>query len=102
MPRAPLIRIAELPPGLGRVVTVGIHELAVFNVDGAFHVLSNLCPHAEGRLGDGPLEGCIVACPDHGWKFDVTNGENLLGRGFKKPKSYPTAIDGEWVMVELP
>jgi nitrite reductase (NADH) small subunit len=100
MARVPLLRTADLPPGQGKVVEVEGRELAVFNVAGAFHVLSNVCPHVGGPLGEGPLNGQLVTCPWHGWRFDVTNGANELGK--KKAECFASQVEGEWVTVELP
>ncbi|HZL70832.1 MAG TPA: Rieske (2Fe-2S) protein, partial [Planctomycetota bacterium] len=48
---------------------------AVYNVGGAIHATENRCPHAGGPLGEGELEGSIVTCPLHQWRFDVTTGQ---------------------------
>ena len=54
------IRVAktdEVSPGNGIVVEARDKCLAVFNVDGAFHVMDNMCLHRGGPLGEGDLEG---------------------------------------------
>ena len=63
---------AELAPGASRVEDLGGPKVAVFNVDGVIHVISNECGHQGGPLGEGKLEGFSVVCPWHQWKFDVT------------------------------
>ena len=100
MPRVQILRAAELSHGQGKVVEVDGHELAVFNVAGSFHVLSNICPHVGGPLGEGTLNGQMVTCPWHGWRFDVTTGGNELGR--KRAECFDTQVEGDWVTVELP
>ena len=90
----------EMQPGESRVVEVEGFELAVFNVGGSFHVLSNVCPHVGGALGEGQLRGNWVACPWHGWQFDVTTGANALGS--KPAHCFRTQVDGDWVTVEWP
>jgi nitrite reductase (NADH) small subunit len=95
-----LLRTAEMSPGESRVVEVDAMEFAVFNVDGRFHVLSNICPHVGGPLGEGTLDGCQVVCPWHGWRFDVTNGGNTLGR--KSAQCFACQVEGDWLCVEVP
>ena len=51
---------------------------AVYNVDGQFHVLDGICPHAGGPLGKGTLRGDVVTCPWHGWQLNVTTGQHCL------------------------
>lgn len=69
--------IEDFPEGQGRVVEVGGTRVAVFNVDGELHALDNACRHKGGPLGEGRLDGETVTCPWHGWRYDVTSGENV-------------------------
>jgi nitrite reductase/ring-hydroxylating ferredoxin subunit len=84
-----VIRIAsirDIPPGAGRAYTVGRYEVAVFNVDGAFHAIENSCPHQGGPLADGWMDGALVTCPWHGWCFDVRTGKMTLGDFARVPR----------------
>ncbi len=39
---------------------------------GDVHVQDAFCPHLGAHLGHGgTVEGCEIACPFHGWKFDA-------------------------------
>jgi len=49
----PCCTVGEIAPGTGKTVTAGGKELAVFNVEGTFHVIDNECPHRGGPLGEG-------------------------------------------------
>jgi nitrite reductase (NADH) small subunit/3-phenylpropionate/trans-cinnamate dioxygenase ferredoxin subunit len=70
-------RVEEIPPGQGKSIEVGGIEIALFNINGTFFAIHNTCIHQGGPLGDGELDGSVVACPWHGWKFDVCNGNSL-------------------------
>lgn len=65
----------DIPVGEGRVFVTGGKQIAVFNVNGEFHAIDNTCVHQGGPLGEGFLEGTVVTCPWHAWKYDVTTGE---------------------------
>lgn len=67
--------IEEFPEGQGRTVQVEGTPVAVFNVDGDLHAIHNTCKHKGGPLGEGQLFGSTVACPWHGWRYDVTSGD---------------------------
>jgi len=72
------VRVAEagaIAPGEGRVVEAGGRTLALFNVDGAYYAIDNTCSHRGGPLGDGDLEGTVVSCPWHAWRFCVRDGK---------------------------
>ncbi len=74
--RVRVAAVGEVPAGTGRVVEAGGRVLALFNVDGTFHALDNACPHRGGPLGEGDLDGPVVTCPWHAWRWDVTTGAN--------------------------
>jgi nitrite reductase (NADH) small subunit/3-phenylpropionate/trans-cinnamate dioxygenase ferredoxin subunit len=101
MARVSLGRAADLPPGQGRVVEAGAHTLAVFNVEGRFYALDNACPHRGGPLGEGDLEGPVVSCPWHAWRWDVRTGANTNNPAVRVA-CYPVELDGEQLVVELP
>lgn len=70
-------RVEELRPGQVEVFEVGDEFVAVANVDGVFHAFADVCTHDDGPLVEGELEGCVVTCPRHGARFDVSTGEAL-------------------------
>ena len=74
--------------------------VAVFNVDGAFHALDGSCPHMGALLGNGTLDGCVVKCPEHGMRFDVTTGGGPGGRGLST-KKFAVKVEGQEVMVSV-
>ena len=66
----------ELAPGQGKLIVAHDKPMALFNVNGEFYAINFVCPHMGGPLGDGKLIGGgeVVACPWHGWTFDVRTG----------------------------
>ena len=68
-------KAADVPAGTIREFQVGGKAIALANVGGQFHAISNTCLHRGGPLGDGPLEGLLVTCPWHGWQYDVSTGK---------------------------
>ena len=72
-----VLDVASLPPGQGRTVVVRGRELAVFNLNGEFFAVDNICPHKGGPLGAGLLNEERIFCPMHGWEFEVKTGACL-------------------------
>ncbi len=68
-------QVDEIPPGTCRTVEVEGIFLALCNVNGTFRAVDNTCPHAGGPLGEGTLDGEVLECPWHGWRFNVRTGE---------------------------
>jgi nitrite reductase (NADH) small subunit len=87
-------KVTDIPPGQGRTVQVAGKDIAVFNVDGTFYAIDNTCLHRGGPLGEGELNGNVVTCPWHGWRYDVKTGVSLINPAVKV-NCYPTKIEGE-------
>ena len=51
-------------------------EIAVFNLNGTFHAISNSCMHKGGPLSKGFLDGDVITCPWHGWKYSLKTGKS--------------------------
>ena len=69
-----VLHVDAMKPGEVSEVIAGGTAICVANVEGGYHAVSNTCPHADGPLGEGALQGTKVLCPYHGWAFDVTTG----------------------------
>ena len=91
---------ADIPPGHGIVAEANGTPLAIFNVDGTIHAINNTCCHRDGPLGEGELEGNIVTCPWHGWRYNVTTGA-CLNNPTAKVEAYQVKIEGTDVKVLL-
>lgn len=68
-------RTEELAPGNAKVVVHNDEPIAVFNADGTYFAVSNICPHAAGPLEHGFIEDCRIICPWHGWSFALSPEE---------------------------
>ena len=69
--------VSETPPGTRLFHDFEYESIIVFNVEGTFYCVADLCTHDDGPLGDGALQGCEVECPRHGARFDVRTGAAL-------------------------
>ncbi len=95
-----IAKASEVPPGTGKTCELNEHQVAVFNVEGKFHCTTNVCPHRGGPLAEGELEGTVVTCPWHGWRFDVTTGASPVNPA-AKIETYPVRIEGDDVQVQV-
>jgi len=93
-------QVDDIKPGTAKCVEVGGRQIAVFNVDGAFHAIDNTCLHRGGPLAEGEIDGCIVTCPWHGWQYDVTTGVNVLDDA-EKVDRFETKVEGGAVFVAV-
>ncbi len=91
-------KIDNIPVGAGRTVDVKGKPVAVFNVDGNFFAISDTCLHRGGPLGEGELEGKVVTCPWHAWRYDVTTGVNEMNPSMIVQK-YQVKVEGDDLLV---
>ncbi|MBI2066565.1 MAG: Rieske 2Fe-2S domain-containing protein [Deltaproteobacteria bacterium] len=91
---------SEVPVNEGRVFDVKGQQIAVFNVNGQFCAVDNICPHRGGPLGEGAVQGSVVTCPWHGWQFDVTTGVSPVNPAAKVRK-FNCKVEGEAIQVEV-
>jgi nitrite reductase (NADH) small subunit/3-phenylpropionate/trans-cinnamate dioxygenase ferredoxin subunit len=94
-------KAGEIPSGEGRVVDVAGKTLALFNVGGTYYAIDNACPHRGGPLGDGDVDGALVACPWHGWRWDVTSGGNANNPAVRVA-CFPVTVEDDRILVDLP
>lgn len=94
-------KVTDLKPGDCLSVEAGGIGVALFNADGTIYALNNTCPHAGGPLGEGFLDGHIVECPWHGWRYNVKTGERVENPDFKVA-CYPVQVEGNEIRVLLP
>ncbi|HYZ58708.1 MAG TPA: Rieske (2Fe-2S) protein [Nitrososphaeraceae archaeon] len=100
-----LCRAADIESGKSRSFSINNRkgsriEIAVFNVQGNYYAISNICKHEGGPLSQGLLEGDIVTCPWHGWKYSIINGKSPH-EGGDSVDSYETKIRDGKLYVNL-
>jgi nitrite reductase/ring-hydroxylating ferredoxin subunit len=61
--------------------------VAFFNVDGTFYAIDNTCAHRGGPLGEGDLDGPVVAL-----RYDVRTSENVLDDRFRVARYPPRGV----------
>lgn len=82
-------------------LNIGKTKLAVSYKDGEFGVISGICNHIGGPLGEGKLDGEYVVCPWHFWKFHRRTGKGEPGFEEDKVPSYNFKIENEKLFVDL-
>ena len=98
--RVKVAAVGDVPPGEGRVIEAEGKTLALFNVGGLYYALDNACAHRGGPLGEGDLDGRLVSCPWHAWRWDVTTGRNANNPAVTMA-CYPVHAEPAGIFVEL-
>jgi len=90
----------EINEGESKVVEANGKQIALFNVEGEFYAIDNVCKHQGGPLGEGICDGGIVTCPWHQWKYDVTTGISPANPQIKVD-TFEVKVEGEEVKVKV-
>lgn len=84
-----------ISPGDFAQVEVDDALVAVFNVDGQFLAIDDVCTHDGGGLAGGAVEGDVVICPRHGARFCLRTGAALTPPAYEPVRTYETrVVDG--------
>jgi nitrite reductase/ring-hydroxylating ferredoxin subunit len=92
--------VGDLAAGEAVVVEAEGRSVALFNVDGTYYAIDNACPHRGGPLGEGDIEGRVVSCPWHAWRWDVSTGANVNNPAVRVA-CFPVRLEGDGIFVDL-
>ncbi len=91
-------KVGAIPEGEGSTFTVGERLVAVFNTNGEYSAIDDLCPHMGASLGQGHVEDGIVFCPWHAWRFCVREG-TWCDNPKLKVSRFDVRIEGDEIQV---
>ena len=83
--------VAVYPKGIG---------VLLVRVDGDVFAVANKCAHMACPLEGGKLEGTVLTCPCHDWRFDGRSGV-FLDAPELAIATYPVKVEDGKVLVEL-
>src|SRR5918992_944464 len=107
--RIVVCRLDEFPPGERRIVQAGRRAIGGFRVGDSFYAINKYCPHQGGPLclgrtkpwvsaaGPGEIvmadDEVLLACPWHGWEYDLATGQSFLGPGEPPVRTYTVSVE---------
>ena len=93
-------KAGELAPGAFRVVDVDGTSAVVFNLQGEYYAIEDVCTHDGGQLTGGTIEGDVIVCPRHGARFCIRTGEALSAPAYEPTASFPVRIENGVIQVK--
>lgn len=92
-------KTSEIWPGERAVFDVEDHYIAVFNVDGTYYAIEDVCTHDDGPLAEGELYGFEIECPRHGARFDIRTGAVLRMPAVIPVPRYEVRVEGDEIQI---
>lgn len=90
---------SEFEPGsCRRLVAEGV-TMAVFNIDGRYYAIEDICSHEAETLSNGKLCGLEITCPRHEARFSLVTGEALSPPAYEPVAVFPVRVENGRVQV---
>ncbi|MFM8223010.1 MAG: Rieske (2Fe-2S) protein [Planctomycetaceae bacterium] len=93
--------VAEIPLGTAREVVAFDRVVAIYHTEQGFFALDGVCPHAGGPLAEGQVRDGVVACPWHGWQYELATGRNCVNPAVQA-RSFGVRVEGDDVLLDPP
>lgn len=93
-------KVGDIPIGKGAAYEVNGRVVAVFNDDGTYRAMDDMCPHMGASLSTGFLESSEVTCPWHAWRFDIKTG-TWCDNPSLKIDTFEVKVEGDDIQVKV-
>ena len=93
--------VNEIPPGGKKLVEVDFLPVAIFNIDGKFLAVEDVCTHDGGPLAEGELEGDEIGCPRPGARFSAKTGDAGSMPAYEPIECYEVKIEDGDILVSV-
>jgi 3-phenylpropionate/trans-cinnamate dioxygenase ferredoxin subunit len=90
----------ELGDGKMKLVIVEGTPVLLLKQNGQIFAINNRCPHMACGLSGGTLDGLVIVCPCHDWRFNVATGEYEVEPFFRLTR-YDWKIKSGKIWVKL-
>lgn len=94
------VKADELKPGQQFVVEVDDAMIIIFNLDGEFYALENLCTHDGSQIAGGCVIGENIECPHHGAQFNIKTGAVAAPPAYEAVDTFPVQVVDGFVQVK--
>ncbi|MBS3955654.1 MAG: non-heme iron oxygenase ferredoxin subunit [Methylomicrobium sp.] len=81
------------------VVDVDGVDVAVFNLEGSFYAIEDVCSHDGAEIASGELQGDEIICPRHGARFCVKTGQVKSAPAYEDIACFKVRIENQRVQV---
>jgi 3-phenylpropionate/trans-cinnamate dioxygenase ferredoxin subunit len=86
------VRVEELNPGNHVVVEVEDAMIAIFNLDGEFYAIEDVCIHDGSEIASGCVIDGNIECPRHGARFNIKTGAVTAPPAYEPVDTFPVQV----------
>src|SRR5699024_9508804 len=107
--------VGEIPSGEFKIVKANGKEVGVYNDEGVYDGILNVCPHQQDEICKGTVsgtniesephefiygkEGKVLSCPWHGWEFDIETGKSIFDPENYRVRTYEVKVEDNRIIL---
>jgi 3-phenylpropionate/trans-cinnamate dioxygenase ferredoxin component len=97
--------LAEFGAGQSRLVDLDDTRVAVFNLEGEYFAMEDVCTHdgspllGSGLEAEDLIDGDEIICPRHGARFSIRTGEALTPPAYEPVSNFPVRVHNGMVQI---
>lgn len=93
-------KISDIPNFGKKIINVSGQDVLFINIKGTIFAVENECPHQGSPLTSAVVKDDYLACPRHGYRFNLTDGSCGEHPEFKL-RTYPVELRGDNILINL-
>ena len=93
-------RLEELPNLGKKQVVVGEQQILLINMKGTIYAVDGECPHQGAPMAGAVLKDSYLACPRHGYRFELKDGSCKEHPEFTL-KTWPVRVENNEILIDL-
>lgn len=89
----------DIPENECKLVDIDDDMVAVYNLDGEYFAVEDVCPHDGGDLSSGWVKAGCAVCPRHGAQFDIRTGKVMAPPAHEDIHAFPVRVQDGRIQV---
>ncbi len=94
-----VVAVNDLAPGEHMSVEIEDAAIVLFNLDGEFYAIEDICTHDGSEISSGCIVDGSIECPRHGAMFDIKTGEVTAPPAYEPVDTFPVQVVDDVVQV---
>jgi len=92
-------KIGEIEPGTCKAVEVDGNQVALFNLDGEYYAIEDVCTHDGSEISCGIVLGEEIMCSRHGARFCIKTGKVTAPPAYEDIETFPVRIENNSIQL---
>ncbi len=91
-------KVGEIEPGTCKAVDVDGTQVALFNLDGEYYAIEDVCTHDGSEISCGIVMGEEIICSRHGARFSIKTGQVTAPPAYEDIETFPVKVENEVIL----